>query len=77
MKKLFFLSLLISLISPIQTFAGFPDGEKGFDLKKIIERHLFKYHSYLFAFSLDGSERCEIVNKNSCNYNLYQRKTYN
>jgi len=37
MKKLFLLSLLISLISPIKTFAGFPEGEKGFDLKKIEE----------------------------------------
>ena len=37
MKKLFLLSLLISLISPIKTFAGFPEGEKGYDLKKIEE----------------------------------------
>ena len=29
------LSLLANLISQIQTFAGFPEGEKGFDLKKI------------------------------------------
>ena len=37
MKKLFLLSLLISLISPIKTSAGFPEGEKGYDLKKIDE----------------------------------------
>ena len=37
MKKLFLISLLVNLISPIQTFAGFPEGEKGFDLKKIEE----------------------------------------
>ena len=29
--------ILISLISPIKTFAGFPEGEKGYDLKKIEE----------------------------------------
>ena len=37
MKKLFLLSILISLISPIKTSAGFPEGEKGYDLKKIEE----------------------------------------
>ena len=37
MKNLFLLSLLISLISPIKTSAGFPEGEKGYDLKKIDE----------------------------------------
>ena len=35
MKKLFLLSILISFISPIKTFAGFTGGEEGFDLKKI------------------------------------------
>ena len=37
MKKLFLLSLLISLTSPMKTIAGFPEGEKGYDLKKIEE----------------------------------------
>ena len=37
MKKLFFLTILISFISPIKTSAGFPEGEKGYDLKKIEE----------------------------------------
>ena len=37
MKKLFLLPILISLISPIKTIAGFPEGEKGYDLKKIEE----------------------------------------
>ena len=37
MKNLFLLSLLISLISPMETSAGFPEGEKGYDLKKIEE----------------------------------------
>ena len=37
MKKLFLLPFLLILISPIKTFAGFPEGEKGYDLKKIEE----------------------------------------
>ena len=37
MKKLFLLSLLISLTSPMKTSAGFPDGEKGYNLKNIEE----------------------------------------
>ena len=37
MKKLLLLPFLLILISPIKTFAGFPEGEKGFDLKKIEE----------------------------------------
>ena len=37
MKKLFLLTLLISLISPMKTSAGFPEEEKGYDLKKIEE----------------------------------------
>ena len=37
MKKLFLISILISLISPIKTSAGFPEGEKGYNLKKIEE----------------------------------------
>ena len=37
MKKLFPLPFLLILISPIYTFAGFPDGENGYDLKKIEE----------------------------------------
>ena len=37
MKIFLLLNLFISLISPIKTFAGFPEGEKGFDLKKIEE----------------------------------------
>ena len=37
MKKLFLLSLLISLTSPMKTIACFPEVEKGYDLKKIEE----------------------------------------
>ena len=37
MKIFLLLNLFISLISPIKTFAGFPEGEKGYDLKKIEE----------------------------------------
>ena len=37
MKKLFFLPFLLILISPIKTSAGFPEGEEGYDLKKIEE----------------------------------------
>ena len=37
MKIFLILNLFISLISPIKTFAGFPEGEKGYDLKKIEE----------------------------------------
>ena len=37
MKKLFLLSLLISLTSPMKIIAGFPEDEKGYDLKKIEE----------------------------------------
>ena len=37
MKKLLLLPFLLILISPIKTFAGFPEGEKGYDLKKIEE----------------------------------------
>ena len=37
MKKLFLLSILISLTSPMKAIAGFPEGEKGYDLKKIEE----------------------------------------
>ena len=33
MKKFFFLSLLF--LTPYQSFAGFPEGEKGLDIKKI------------------------------------------
>ena len=35
MKIFLLLNLFISLISPIKTLAGFPEGEKGYDLKKI------------------------------------------
>ena len=41
MKKLFLLSILIILISQIKTFAGFPEGEKGFDLKKNESKYFF------------------------------------
>ena len=37
MKIFLLLNLFISLIYPIKTFAGFPEGEKGYDLKKIEE----------------------------------------
>ena len=37
MKKLLLLPFLLVLISPIKTFAGFPECEKGYDLKKIEE----------------------------------------
>ena len=37
MKKLLLLPFLLILIPPIKTFAGFPEGEKGYDLKKIEE----------------------------------------
>ena len=37
MKKLFLLPFLLILSSPIKTFAGFPEGEKGFNLNKIEE----------------------------------------
>ena len=37
MKKLFLLPFLLILISPLKTIAGFPEGEKGYDLKKIEE----------------------------------------
>ena len=35
MKIFLLLNLFISLISPIKTLAGFQEGEKGYDLKKI------------------------------------------
>ena len=51
MKKLFLLPFLLILISPIKTSAGFPEGEKGYDLKKIEE-------SFKFPCDEIGNDEC-------------------